>query len=165
MNQALSPALFAPDPRRCHQQVAPIRLPERVHQRLEDKQYLAMDRMFSMTGGMFVGDDLIRRLRHTTDQPISMLARWIVGRQVVTFEWQRRLMAPMFQFELMHMTVRPAVTRVLEELAEVFDDWSLALWFAQPNSWLDGAAPAYIIGSDAEAVHAAARADRYIALG
>jgi hypothetical protein len=42
----------------------------------------------------------------------------------------------MFQFELTDISVRPAYARAADELKAVFDDWELALWFANPNAWL-----------------------------
>jgi hypothetical protein len=71
----------------------------------------------------------------------------------------------MFQFELRSMSLLPRLQAVLSELVSVFDEWEAALWFAQPNSWLQGAAPVDLIGGDAPAVLHAARADRFIATG
>ena len=98
-------------------------------------------------------------------QPISLLARWIVGREVISFDWQSTTMLPLFQFDLSSMTMRQSVTELLHELTEVFDDWDLALWFAQPNSWLDQQAPVALLNLDPKGVLDAARADRFIARG
>jgi hypothetical protein len=43
---------------------------------------------FQRTGGLASGAELTFLLRRRTSQPISMLARWIVQRRVVSFRWQ-----------------------------------------------------------------------------
>jgi uncharacterized protein (DUF2384 family) len=63
------------------------------------------------------------------------------------------------------MSRRASVTRIIDELKDVFDNWDLALWFSTPNAWLDHLAPVDLIAIDGQSVHEAARADRFIALG
>src|SRR5258706_228067 len=103
----------------------------RVVQRLlgmpaSTRQLLAMDRGFSRTGGIACGDEVASMLRKRSDQPISTLARWIVGRTVVSFEWQSRLLLPLFQFDLSDMSPRLGVVDVIRELSDAFDDWEFA---------------------------------------
>ena len=104
-------------------------------------------------------------LRKRTSQPISMLARWIVERRVVSFGLRGEYLVPMFQFEGTYMAVRRSVSAVLAELKGVFDDWDLATWFVLPNDWLGGHAPVHVLPIDPHAVLQAARADRFIAQG
>lgn len=129
------------------------------------KQYALMRHAFRLGGGIVASDELARLLRSRFWQPISLLARWIVKREVINFEWQSTTLVPLFQIDLSTMTIRPQVGEVLHELAGVFDDWDLALWFAQPNAWLDNMAPVAVLDIDANAVLDAARADRFIARG
>jgi hypothetical protein len=150
----MAPPPYVRDPRR---QVA--------FQRLEDRQFLSMQRAFSTHGGIASGDEIVRRLRLRADQPLSTLARWIVGRTIVHIEWQGNTLIPMFQFDLADMSVRATTARVLSELIGVFDDWDLALWFAQPNSWLHDMAPVDALESHPLEVVHAARADRFVARG
>ena len=63
------------------------------------------------------------------------------------------------------MSLLPHLQAILSELVPVFGEWELALWFGQPNSWLQGSAPVDLIDLDASAVLGAARADRFIATG
>jgi hypothetical protein len=144
-----------------------VREPRRhiAFQRLEDRQFLSMDRAFSAHGGMVSADEIVRRLRLRADQPLSTLARWIVGRTIVHVEWQGNTLIPMFQFDLAEMSVRATTARVLSELVAVFDDWDIALWFAQPNSWLRDRAPVDALESHPLDVVHAARADRFVARG
>lgn len=129
----------------------------------EDYQYREMERSFRANGGIASADEVTAMLGKHTDQPISMLARWIVGREVLNFDWRAHKMLPLFQFELRTMTLRPSVTDVISELVPVLNDWELALWFARPNGWVHDAAPVETIDVDARAVYDAARADRYLA--
>jgi hypothetical protein len=78
--------------------------------------------------------------------------------------WQGETFLPMFQFDR-DLSIRSAVSRVIDELIAPFDDWELALWFSQPNLWLGGATPVALVLSDENGVLGAARADRFIALG
>lgn len=133
--------------------------------RLAESQYLAMVRGYGLSGGMAGSDEMVGLLRCCFDQPISVLARWIVGRAVVCFEWRSTTMLPIFQFDIGDMRIRPEVGAVLRELRDTFDDLEVALWFAQPNTWLDGRAPADVLRTDAASVLDTARADRYVARG
>ena len=138
---------------------------ESTQDRLECRQYIFMERAFRQGGGIVSGDQLAHLLRSTSWQPISLLARWIVGRKVISFDWHANTMLPLFQFDPSSMTIRQCVSQILRELTEVFDDWELAWWFAQPNAWLDHHAPVAVLDLDAKAVLDAARADRFIARG
>ena len=120
---------------------------------------------FSASGGVATGTDVAERLRAKVDQPVSALARWIVDRQVVAISGGPTLLLPLFQFDFATGCVRSGVAPTLSELAEVMNDNEVACWFAQPNAWLHGAAPAQILLSDIGAVLAAARADRFVANG
>ena len=98
-------------------------------------------------------------------RPISVLARWIVDKRVVSLRWHGEYLLPMFQFQRTDMAVRRAVTDVLEEFDGTFEDWDLAAWFALPNDWLEGVAPIDLLDAAPAAVRQAARADRFIARG
>jgi len=121
--------------------------------------------VYGRTGGLAGGDELTLLLRRRTSQPISMLARWIVERRVVSFGWQGEYLVPMFQFDRTDMGVRHSVSAVLDELDGTFDDWELASWFALPNTWLGDDTPVDVLRRDPHAVVQAARADRFIARG
>lgn len=138
---------------------------ERTPGRLAEHQYLAMARGYAPSGGIAGCDEMVGLLRCCFDQPISVLARWIVGRAVVCFEWRATTVLPIFQFDISDMTIRPQVSEVLRELRDTFDDREVAQWFALPNDWLGGRAPVDMLRTDPAAVLDTARADRYIARG
>jgi hypothetical protein len=128
---------------------------------------------FADTGGMASGDELAQRLVDSAShaggasglQAISLVARWIVSRAVVTVLGPHGWMLPMFQFDLATATIRPSMAPVLAELHGIFDDAEVALWFVSSNSWLEGDRPAMVMHKNLPGVLHAARADRYVARG
>jgi len=149
------------------QRMAPLELlpVQSVQDLLNERDFLLMTRAFQATGGLCCGDDLAQRLGIYTGQPISKVARWIVSREVVSFQWNCQTMLPIFQFDPSGMRVRPNVVAILRELSDVFDDWGCAVWFAQPNVWLADRVPVDLMDTEALAVLDAARVDRFIACG
>lgn len=129
----------------------------------EDRDFTVMQTGFQSSGGLLTGDKWAHDLRTRFGQPISVAARAIVERSVVHIDWHGEIWLPAFQFELGAPSVRSEVAKVIDELRGVFNNWELALWFVEPNSWLAGRIPsdAIVVGSDE--VLEAARADRYIA--
>ena len=120
--------------------------------------------IFRMHGGVHVGNELAAYLRTWIDQPVSHLGRLIASRRVLSLCQGPRILIPLFQFSRA-LAVRPEVEAVIAELVEVLDDRELACWFATGNGWLGGARPVGTIDADPGAVHAAARADRFVVRG
>ena len=147
-----------------------LRLPARgqvfapdAFRRLEDRQFLEMSRAYAAQGGWVSGDEMARRMRHHWSQPISVLARWIVKREIVNIVWHSQILIPVFQFSPDDLQIRLVVRAALAELVGVFDDWEIAAWFAQPNAWLREQRPLDPAARDDDDVIQAARADRFIA--
>lgn len=130
-----------------------------------DRDFVAMRSGYRATGGMARGDDLARLLEDMQRGDVATLARLIASGEVFGFDWHGSFWVPMFQFELRDLSVRPSVRQVQRELASVFDGWTIAVWFAQRNSWLDEQRPVDLIETQHPAVLHAARADRFIASG
>ncbi|MCK9689469.1 hypothetical protein [Scleromatobacter humisilvae] len=124
-----------------------------------------MSLVYTKAGGLCTCDEVLDLLRQRFDQPISMLAKWIVGRSVVNMHWRSRTLIPLFQFDLRDMCVRSEVVAVIAELTSAYDDFEIAHWFAEPNGWLAGTRPVEILRQSPEEVLEAARADRYVARG
>ena len=135
--------------------------------------WLSTAAAFSGTGGLVSGDDLADLIRHRCEvagwlpdtQPVSLVARWIVNRAVVSLDSPWGPMFPLFQFDLPTAAVVDAMAPLLDELRPVFDDVELALWFVTPNDWLGGARPVSAMHHSLPAVLQAARADRFVAGG
>lgn len=120
---------------------------------------------FRATGGTARGDDLVRLLEDQRCGDFVTLAKLIVSNKVFAFNWRNTLWVPMFQFELRDLSVKHGHRKVLAELFPVFNGWTLAAWFARPNSWLDDRRPVDMLDSNLAAVLEAARVDRFIAKG
>jgi len=130
-----------------------------------DRDFVAMRAGYRATGGIARGDDLARLLEDMQRGDVSTLARLIASGEVFGFDWHGSFWVPMFQFELRDLSVKPSVRQVQTELAQVFDGWTMAVWFAQRNSWLDEQRPVDLLDNQLGAVLHAARADRFIASG
>jgi hypothetical protein len=131
--------------------------------RLEDRQYVAMEIAFARHGGLSEGDEMARRLRRRSSQPVSLLARWIVERTIVSFDWRGRVLVPNFQLDVQDLMPRQVVLNVASELTPFLDDWNVALWFAEPNAWIEHRLPIDLMASDPNGVLQAARGDRHLA--
>lgn len=159
---ALAPRFdFTPRPMRSE----PRLCEHEAFEQVKDQQFGELSRATRAHGGLVTGDDVARRMGRHCNQPISALARLIVARRVLSLEWRSQLMLPMFQFNESDMSLRAPVHAALDELRCVFDDWELAMWFTQPNCWLQERRPVDLVVSDGEAVAHAARADRFVARG
>ena len=104
----------------------------------------------------------IHKSKHGSD--FAHLARSIVKRELLSFDWQSNVWIPLFQFDRTSMTLQPGLAAVLEALNPDYTPWSLAMWFAKPNAWLHGHTPANTMRIDAAAVLAAARARHFSSL-
>lgn len=127
--------------------------------------FVAMLAAYRDTGGTARADDLARLLQDRQHGGYVSLARLLAHGKVFSFEWRGSRWVPMFQFDLDDLSLRPGPQQVLAELNGEFDDWGLAAWFTQPNSWLDDQRPVDVIDVDLKSVVEAARADRFIAAG
>jgi len=133
-----------------------------------DAEFAEMQRAFAPYAGMSTGDELLLRASRSRPLPISSLARPIARRELVSLMHRGQLLLPNFQFEPGSLQLLPAMTEIVLELRDVFDDWDLALWFAMPNVVLQHARPVDLLasrGSGVSEVREAARVDRFIALG
>ena len=130
-----------------------------------DEQCAVFQRVFQRSGGLATSDALALFMRSQCDQPVSILARWIVRKHLVCLVWRSQTLIPMFQFDLAHCSVRAGMPEIIVELHAALDDFETIEWFARPNCWLAGAAPADVVPTDIQAVLEAARADRFVSLG
>jgi len=133
--------------------------------RVEDREFMTMSRVFGQHGGMVTADELVQSMQTNLRQPLCIVGRWVAERSAVQFAWRSQTWFPYFQFAANPMSIRPAVSEVVLELRDAYDDWELALWFAGSNEWLDHALPIEVIPRDAASVVRAARIDRFIAKG
>jgi len=115
---------------------------------------------YGRRGGLASGDELVLRLREHWRQPISVLARWVVARKVVSFAWRGQLLLPLFQFEFPCGNPHPGVVEAALALQASMDELGVAAWFLRPHARLGGAAPVDRVVDDPRAVVEAALAWR-----
>jgi len=120
---------------------------------------------FRKTGGVVRGDELAMMLEDLKMGDVASLGRAMATGEICSFQWRSAFWIPMFQFDLDNLSFKRGPRKILHELTGVFDGWMLTAWFAEPNSWLGGRKPVDLLGSNLPAVHEAARADRYVAVG
>ena len=120
---------------------------------------------YRFSGGTSTADDLELMLGEESKRRSVSVAVQITRHEIFSFEWQSQFWVPMFQFHPQDLTVRHEVTRVVHELSAVLDNWTLAMWFTEPNSWLKGRRPVDIMNSHFSDVLNAARSDRFVAAG
>jgi hypothetical protein len=127
------------------------------------RDFEAMLASYMWSGGLARHQEVAWRLEETDAGTPQTLQRMLDSKAVFAFDWRGSLWLPMFQFHQPEMFVKPASRRVISELADVFDGWSLAVWYLQQNMWLDNRRPIELIDRHSSAVLAAARGDRFIA--
>lgn len=130
-----------------------------------DDHFVAMLGAYRRSGGLARADEVVTLLESCGRPGVTTLARWIVARSVISFEWQLQAWLPWFQFRPGDDGPEPALPAVVAELSAVYDGWELATWFVQPNPALAGGVPIDRIDGDPDAVLQAARADRYTVTG
>jgi hypothetical protein len=126
--------------------------------RRDDLTHLELIDRFGERGGLASTDELVHLMRPHWRQPISILAKWIIGRRALSFSWHSRILLPLFQFDAPRMTPKQVIVDCSIELGELVDDEGLAAWFVRPSEWLDGRTPLDLTLDDPDmAVEAAAR--------
>jgi hypothetical protein len=125
----------------------------------------AMCTAFRRSGGMARGEDLAPIMAMHRQGDYVSLARQIVDRAVLCFDWDASYWLPMFQFAMPDLSVRPDLLPVIWELHDDCDGWALATWFARANARLGGRAPVDLLDTDLAAVLEAARSGRQIETG
>ena len=166
MNTVLRPprqAVHLPSPCEQRQRADMVSMPQ--DDLASGIEFARMNSAYARHGGMLRSDEAVRQMRELWDQPISVLAKWIVARTMITIDWRREVLIPMFQIDLCEGRLRPGCAEIIRELRDVMDDWEIARWFSVGNPWLGGSPPVDImVTSSREAFHAA-RVARFIARG
>lgn len=135
---------------------------ERLFRLAEHAQMLEI---YGRFGGLLDADQYVARVREGTDQPLSVVARWIVDRDLVLICDRMSMEVPLFQFAPGTNERLPSVRAVIAELRDSHSDWDIALWFVSKNPHLQDQMPIELVRSNDSAVHAASRADRFAMMG
>jgi hypothetical protein len=123
-----------------------------------DHQFMAMLDAYRDSGGLAACPELLSLCRRHSGADLTTLARWIVERSVVCFEWQSQTWFPMFQFRANEFAPSPRLRPLLTELANAYNAWEVAHWFVIPNLHLGGHRPVSLLDTDLYAVQCVAQA-------
>jgi hypothetical protein len=156
--------LHSAAPSRTVEPLIPVRQ-DSHHMRFSDEQFDAMCASFHPTGGVARGDDLALLLEDHRRGAGASLSKLVALDRVFGFDRDGTFWVPMFQFELDDLRIKPAALKVRAELAAEFDGWEVASWFAEANAYLRDRRPVDLLDSNLRDVLAAARIDRFIAVG
>lgn len=129
-----------------------------------DRQFMALLNAYRNTGGLARAQEVFTMFRSRHGADVARLARWIVRREIISFDWQSKVWVPLFQFDRATMALQPGLNCVLTVLNPILGPEELVAWFAQPNRYLMDQAPADRLAVDANAVLKAACTDRFIAV-
>lgn len=72
---------------------------------------------------------------------LPSLAALIKHHRIFGFEFRASMWIPMFQFDLRDLSLAYGCAPAVGRLAEVYDGWGMATWFAEPNPSLHGKRP------------------------
>lgn len=123
-------------------------------------RFEALSHALRGSGGIAWSDDLTRLLE---DYRLGeTLAQLISHGGVFGFNFRGSFWVPMFQFDLRDLSLTRGAAPVVAKLAEAFDGWALAGWFAWPNPSLGGWRPVDVLDATPATVLSAARVARPI---
>lgn len=131
--------------------------------RERDELFVRMLDAYRGSGGLCRGAQVSALLEGRGRHTAGTVDKWMDNNEVIYFEWQLETWLPRFQFDMATKSPRAEVGLVAIELAGVFDNWGMALWFARPSSALNGRLPADTLLSNPDLVIQAARRDRSLA--
>ena len=124
--------------------------------RRDDVALIRLIDSYGVRGGLASPEGIVNLMRPYWRQPISILAKWIIGRRVVSFSWRAQMLLPVFQFERPRMTPNQVIADCALAFGEFTDDEGFAAWFVRTSEWLDGRMPVDLLSMDPGAVIEAA---------
>jgi hypothetical protein len=129
---------------------------------LNDNDFVTMLNAYRGTGGLARAQEVASMMMVEGAPGMTAFAEWIIGRKLLSFEWQSQIWIPLFQFDRTDMSLHPGMRAVLQELSATMEPWEQAFWFCQPNLWLAERCPAELLRTDRVGVVNAASATRFL---
>ena len=129
-----------------------------------DVQFVELLNAYRSSGGLARLEEVMELTRGACGQAVSHMAKWIIEREVMSFEWHAGLWLPLFQFKRADMTPWQATQQVVRVLNPVLGPWALAAWFVRPHALLQNRSPADTLHASFPAVMHAARAEPAFAI-
>jgi len=129
--------------------------------RRDDVALIRLIDSYGVRGGLTSPEGIVNLMRPFWRQPISILAKWIIRRSVLSFSWRAQMLLPIFQFERPRMTPNQVIADCSLAFGEFTDDEGFAAWFVRPCEWLDQRMPVDLLSMDPAAVVDAAGRTRF----
>ena len=128
-----------------------------------DGDFVAMLNAYREFGGLARAQEVVSMMMADGAPGITTCAQWIVGGNLLSFEWQSQIWIPLFQFDRTDMSLQAGIGEILKDLSATMEPWEQAAWFSQPNLWLAERCPAELLRADRIGVVNAASATRFLA--
>jgi len=123
-------------------------------------EFLELLAAYRGSGGLARSHEVLASMRNKNELTTEQLARWIVERQMISFDWQDQTWFPWFQFDREAGRPSPLIGEIVQVLCPFLDGWQVACWFVRPNAEVDHHVPLDEIGCQPLKVLAAARTSR-----
>ncbi len=121
-------------------------------------EFLELLAAYRDSGGLARTHEVLASMRSRNMLSIEHLARWMVERQMISFDWQDQTWFPWFQFDREAGRPSPLIGEIVQVLCPFLDGWQVASWFVRPNVEVDHQVPLDELGHQPLKVLAAARA-------
>ena len=112
-----------------------------------DAAFMALQAAYRPHGGLVRAEALAACMTAAGKGGYVDLARRIVAGQLFSFHWHHDFWLPLFQLDPGTLALRDGPQRVLDELRDVCDGWTLARWHVQPHAALGGRQPLELIAA------------------
>ncbi len=142
-------------------QIAPSTRAGHAEPMRPNDRFVALLNAYRGSGGMVRGGEVLALFGRRGACDLAQLARRMLERQVIAFEWQSQTWLPWFQFNALDLGTHAALAPMLVELNAIYSPWELASWFVQRNDLLDMRTPVEVFSCDPDAVQHAACTQRW----
>lgn len=119
----------------------------------------ARDAFIAQCGGLLSSAEVAELAGSEARNAAQLAWRLKEEGRIFAVEHRGQTFYPALQFDAESGKPRETIKELIAALAPLYSGWSLALWFATPNDWLDGARPYELLAKRPGAVLDAAGAE------
>lgn len=122
----------------------------------------ARDRFIADCGGLLTSTDVANLAASTASNKAQVAYRWRKEGLIFGVEHRGQTYYPALQFDSLSGRPRTIMADLIATLSPIYQGWSLALWFAGANDWLNGERPGDCLDTRPKQVLEAAQAERQL---